>query len=704
MTATTARRLAHGLWLAVALAWVTALVLTLIDEPSEAVGTGLLGLPIATYATVGALVARRRPEHPIGWLFIGVAGALALWMLGFAYAQAGLGGGAGLSAVPGATLAAWVGAISSIMVAPIAFPTFLLLFPDGHLRSPRWRIALILTAVGAGLMTLGAVGEIHKYAGTTRIQAPAWAADLPGIKGFFAAGFVLAAIAAVAGIAALFLRFRAASSDERQSIRLLVGMTATMGFVTAIAAIIVFASRGAEWSWIAIVLAFLVDGFGVLIGIPMAAAAAVLTYGLYDVGVVMKKTVVYALLVGIFAILLALIAVVLSPLALLGTAGVDQTARSEVIVTRILTGVAIFALVFAIGFRRVKRIARRVVYGRRATPYEAMAAFGERLGETYSTEDVLPRMAEIVRASTGAETARVWLHVGAELRPVAASPGESPAIATVEVTDDELPAIDALRTFPVRDRGELLGALTVAMPIAEPLSKDGEKLVIDLAGQAGLVLRNVRLIQEVQESRRRIVAAQDERARKLERDIHDGAQQQLVSLSVKLGLAEQLITRDPEKARALLGELKTEAGDAMTNLRDLARGIYPPLLADKGLAEAIGSQARKSTVPTTVLGGDVGRHAPEIEAAVYFCTLEALQNVAKYAHASKATVSVQRIDGHLAFEITDDGSGFDVDGARHGSGLQGMSDRVEALGGRLDVRSAPGRGTTIAGRVPVMEA
>jgi signal transduction histidine kinase len=221
--------------------------------------------------------------------------------------------------------------------------------------------------------------------------------------------------------------------------------------------------------------------------------------------------------------------------------------------------------------------------------------------------------------------------------------------------------------------------------------------------QAGLAERE-RLRRELQASRARLVAASDAARRKLERDIHDGAQQQLVSLSVKLGLAEQLVARDPDKALTLLGELKTEAVDAMTNLRDLARGIYPPLLADKGLAEAIGSQARKAAVPTTVLGGDVGRYAPEIEAAVYFCTLEALQNVAKYANASRATVSVERVDGHIAFEITDDGSGFDVDGARHGSGLQGMSDRVEALGGQLDVRSTPGRGTTIAGRVPVTEA
>jgi signal transduction histidine kinase len=252
----------------------------------------------------------------------------------------------------------------------------------------------------------------------------------------------------------------------------------------------------------------------------------------------------------------------------------------------------------------------------------------------------------------------------------------------------------------VRDRGELLGALTVAMPAAEPLSKDGERLVTDLASQAGLVLRNVRLIEELHESRRRIVAAQDERARKLERDLHDGAQQQLVALSVKVGLAEQLSARDPEKTKALLGELRADAGDALENLRDLARGIYPPLLADRGLVEALNAQARKAPVPVSLEPDGVGRYPQEIEAAVYYCCLEALQNMGKYAEASRATVRIAESDGDLTFSVTDDGSGFDASSTPHGSGLTNMRDRVEALGGALEIWSMPGAGTTVSGRVP----
>jgi signal transduction histidine kinase len=310
-------------------------------------------------------------------------------------------------------------------------------------------------------------------------------------------------------------------------------------------------------------------------------------------------------------------------------------------------------------------------------------------------------MAEIVRASTGADVARVWLHVGTELRPAASAPSTAPPASPIGSIGDEIPETDGIRTFPVRDRGELLGALTVAMPAAEPLRKGGEKLVTDLASQAGLVLRNVRLIEELQESRRRIVTAQDERARKLERDLHDGAQQQLVAVSVKLGLVEKLTTRDPEKARAILAELKEDAADALDNLRDLARGIYPPLLADKGLEAALEAQARKSQLDVRVDADGCGRYPQEVEAAVYFCSLEALQNVSKYAKARTATITLVETNGDLSFRVRDDGVGFDPSAARMGAGLTNMRDRLEALGGALEIASMPGVGTTVAGRVPL---
>ena len=225
------------------------------------------------------------------------------------------------------------------------------------------------------------------------------------------------------------------------------------------------------------------------------------------------------------------------------------------------------------------------------------------------------------------------------------------------------------------------------------------ELVEGLAAQAGLVLRNVGLIEELRESRRRIVTAQDDRARALERNIHDGAQQQLVALAVKQRLAASMIERD-EHLRVVFGQLQQETTEALENLRDLARGIYPPLLSDKGLEAALTAQARKSPVPTEVHAERLVRSSRDVEAAIYFCVLEALQNVAKYARANRADVRLFASNGALTFVVEDDGVGFDPT-TSSGSGLINMRDRLEALGGGLDVRSSVDRGTTVTGTVPL---
>jgi signal transduction histidine kinase len=214
------------------------------------------------------------------------------------------------------------------------------------------------------------------------------------------------------------------------------------------------------------------------------------------------------------------------------------------------------------------------------------------------------------------------------------------------------------------------------------------------------VLRNVKLIEELKASRQRLVAAQDEERRKIERNIHDGAQQQLVALSIQLRLASQIAGTDEEKERELIATLTERANEALEDLRDLARGIYPPLLADKGLPAALEAQARKTVVATTVHAEGVGRFDRTVESAVYFSVLEALQNIAKYAEASSAEVSLSNGDGSLRFAVTDDGRGFDASATSYGTGLQGIADRLAAIDGTLAVRSAPGRGTTISGVVP----
>ncbi len=645
-------------------------------------------LAAVAYASVGGLIATRHPRNPIGWLFVVVGVSLGITSFAAHYANHN-------GAPEGSTVAGVLAVVVPALVLPFALPTFLLLFPEGRLLSPAWRAAVGLAALAGITFTFGLLAS-STTAGL--VSTPEWVAAIPGVDGFVVAGGVLTGCATVAGFASLLVRHRRATADARQQLKWLMTMLAVMVGATAIALIVAAAGVEAEGTWIVFLLAILVVGFGVLIGIPAATAIAVLTFGLYDVGVVVKKTIVYGILVASLALGLILVLFLFSPVAIgQGVAGEDALGRIGSILL-------VVALAFVVAFRWLRRFAYRAVYGRRATPYEAIAEFTDRLGDAYSTEDVLPRTAEILRASTGAQTARVWLLLGDELRPAAVSPSDSASAPRHRLmADGELPEMPG-RSFAVRHQGELLGAFSVEMPASEPLSATSERLAANLATQAGLVLRNVRLteelratIGELRASRQRIVSAQDDRARKLERDLHDGAQQQLVALAIKLGLAER--TAD-ERTRATLIELRAEANDALENLRDLARGIYPPLLADKGLPAAVTAQARKATVPVSVDTDGVGRYAQEVEATVYFCCLEALQNIAKYAAATQATIRLRQSNGALEFSIADDGMGFDPATILRGAGLTNMRDRLESLGGGLEIDSAPGAGTTLSGHLP----
>jgi signal transduction histidine kinase len=306
----------------------------------------------------------------------------------------------------------------------------------------------------------------------------------------------------------------------------------------------------------------------------------------------------------------------------------------------------------------------------------------------------------------------VWLRIGDEMRPEAVWGKRSAPAHSVHLAGGQLPAIEGVsKVVPVRHQGDLLGALTVTKPPSEPMTAAEDKLVNDLASQAGLVLRNVRLteelrakLEELRASRQRLVTAQDEERRRIERNLHDGAQQHLVALALKANIASSMVGKSPEKESELIDQLKTGAQEALENLRDLARGIYPPLLADRGLAAALEAQAMKSPVPTRVEATALDRYPPEVEAAVYFCCLEAMQNIAKYSDAASARIKVAAVDGYLSFEVTDDGKGFDPAGTGYGTGVQGMIDRLDAMEGTLEIHSQPGAGTTVAGTIPQSSA
>jgi len=225
---------------------------------------------------------------------------------------------------------------------------------------------------------------------------------------------------------------------------------------------------------------------------------------------------------------------------------------------------------------------------------------------------------------------------------------------------------------------------------------------------AAIVHDNYRLAARVQSSlhdlrasQARILGAADDERRRIERDLHDGGQQRLVALRIRLELAEEVMGQDPVRARSLLHRLGLEVDIAIDELRSLAAGVYPSLLAARGLSDAIRSAALQSPIPARVAVDGTDRYPEEIEIAAYFCCVEALQNVAKHAiDASSVSVSLRR-NGDLRFEVRDDGEGFEVDDAGEGQGLMNMRDRMAAVGGELDIRSSPGAGTEVVGTIPV---
>jgi signal transduction histidine kinase len=675
-------RLAWVLVVVIGVLLAAAIVLLILafgtPLPAASFGFRGWGVPLAAaLATAGFLIASRVPTNPIGWLLLIAGVGTGVQELAQQYANYGLFTSPG--AVPGADVAAWITEwiwIPSMAVLAMYVP---LSYPNGHLPSPRWRS---VAAVGTVGMVLGSLcfalvpGELESTPGVRNplgIEGAGWirpAGDI--VMLLFVAGFLGA-------LASLAVRYRRARGDERQQLKWLLLALSILG-ACFIVGVPYWSLSGQGTTGLPIVETILVLA---LVAIPAAIGVAILKFRLYDIDLVIKKTVVYAVL----AILLFLLGVVPA----WTTAGlvVDLTGSGEFswLLAGLVVGIAIWPL-----RRLATRIADRLVYGRRATPYEVLTEFSSRVAETYAADDVLVRMAQVLGEAVGAHAATVWLGVGERARAVATWPAEAPA-------EEALPS----SATEVRHQGEPLGALSVRMPPREPMTPAKERLIRDLAGQAGLVLRNAALIEDLRASRQRLVAAQDGERRRIERNIHDGAQQQLVALAVKLKLTDALVGKDDERVHAMLADVHAETNRALEDLRDLARGIYPPLLADKGLAAAIESQARKSTVPVTVEADGIGRYPQEAEAAIYFSCLEALQNVAKYARASRATVRLEQRDGALGFEVSDDGRGFDPDAAEGGSGLQGIADRVSALGGQLEVRSALGAGTTITGRLPLTE-
>ncbi len=384
--------------------------------------------------------------------------------------------------------------------------------------------------------------------------------------------------------------------------------------------------------------------------------------------------------------------------------------------------------------------ANRVVYGERVSPDEALRTWGSRLTRSIPLDELLLQLTEALRKSMSLRSARVWTGSSGRYEVSAGVPHR--ALAPLAIADKELnvvsragvsggtwvsvwlpglvPDDDAcmIRVAPIAHGGELLGLIVCERPSGGPQFNDDEdRLLGELARQVGLALHNVQLDaalqasldelrstnEELRASRARVVAAADDARRKLERNLHDGAQQHLVALAVKVRLAKDALADDPEDAEALLDEIRGDVQGAIAELRSLAHGIFPPLLMSGGLAEALPAAATRMGPCMRADVTGVGRHLPEVEAAVYFSCSEAMQNAAKHA-GPEATVAL-RVWEHehvLRWEVCDDGPGFDPSTVEaDGHGFVNMRDRMGSIGGQLSLRSAPGSGTTVSGAVPV---
>jgi signal transduction histidine kinase len=322
------------------------------------------------------------------------------------------------------------------------------------------------------------------------------------------------------------------------------------------------------------------------------------------------------------------------------------------------------------------------------------------MGDAIDAEAVLPEIARIVAEGTGAVTAEVWLVVGSDLHRVSSSSLHEHRRVTVPMAGEHLPTLpESSQTVSIRHQGQLLGAITLTMPPGRALTRTEDLLLNDLAAQAGLVLSNVRLVEEVKASRQRIVSAQDEERRRLERDIHDGVQQRLLALSLALKMTATRVGHDPPEAVIeSLDAAAAEARATLVELRRLARGIHPAIVTEGGLVAALDSLAERSPLPVEMQVPDTGRLPASVEVTVYYVVAEALTNTVKHAAASTVAIDVARSDGRILVEVVDDGSGGAL--ASPGSGLSGLGDRVAALGGHLQIDSPPGGGTRIQADIP----
>jgi len=635
------------------------------DDLLGGVGGAAFIVMSLAFATTGAIVASHVSGNRIGWLFCLIGLLSSATTLAYEYAIYGLHATA--DPLTGARVAAWLSIAPAEGVAGL-LGLALLLFPDGCLPSPRWRPAAGILLLGIALVVVGASlrpGSLDVPFAT--VSSPL---AVPATRGLMDAANIVGWVFVVAGIAlgaaSLLVRLRRARGIERQQLKLVLAVGALFATVTTLvmATWFVWPEGNLQLRMAAIGLGFAV--------FPVVAGVAILRYRLYDVDVVIDRALVYGALTALLAAAYAATALLLG--TAVGRGSAWATAGATLVVA------AVFHPLRARVQEAVDRRFSRARYDAR----RRINAFLEELrAGRAAPEDVEPLLRDVL-SDPGLELLFFLpaseLYVDANGQPASE------------------PEDDGRCVTPVLRAGAPLG-----MVICEPVDPDRSQLFEEAVAAAGLAMEITRLrvelrrqLAEVEASRARILTASYEERKRIERDLHDGAQQRLVSIGLALRHAQHELDLSPLAARKALDGAVGQIAIAIDELRELARGIRPAQL-DHGLAPALKELARRVPLPVKVTVTRE-RFEPELEAAAYFIASEGLTNAVKHAQAERVTLSAQRMDGQLVICVADDGVGGAA--ASNGSGLRGLDDRVRAHGGRLDVRSEPDCGTTIVAELP----
>ena len=631
-------------------------------------------ITLLVLGAVGAVCASLRPKNSVGWLLLTssiVGSAVGCFRFYGQYAVS-------TWAVPPPE-AAWIAWLASWLWIPwLALQAFWLplLFPDGRLPQWPWSIVAFVGTGATFLAALGAAVDPHLMPS----PAPAGPISLPIGPILWAAGLSVLAACSVASVASVFVRLRGAGSELQLQMKCLAG-----GVGLLLSSLLIAGSIHSLLPPNSLVIPLIIAA-GYL-AVPASVGVAILRFHLYDVDIVINRSIVF----GILAVFVTAVyvAVVFGIGSLIGLAGSPWLS---------LAATALAALAFQPARSRAQRAVERLVHGRRTAPYLALAELARRGASDPMSEELLKDMGRMAAEGTGALNADIWLRTGEEMQ-LAASWPESKSLGPCT-----LKTIPGNIVQPVLHEASAIGAISIFLASGIGLRPAELQLLRDIAAQAGILLNNRRLtfelmkrVDELRESRRRLVNAQDTERRRFERDLHDGAQQQLYAL--KLGLRQARIESDNGRSH-VLEALEVAAESALQSVKELARGVFPPLLTAQGLQAALSARARSSPVETTVSAEVIGRYSPEIEGAVYFCCLEALQNAVAHAHPSSVRIELKQWHEELSFTVTDDGEGISPKASADGSGLQNIRDRLDVYGGRVEIRSGPGQGTTLTGFVP----